>query len=163
MQGFSACPPFCREVIITLCQLILWNSFFIFFLVIVPYWDKIGLLLAKQIKHPHDFSPHYLSFLSYLFSDKNGNIIILSITFMLESISFINCSYLHNVVLIWSEIVHFFHSVPVLDQTDFEHPIFSIISSQSRTIEMDPTQKMLLSLGQERNVIYSHPVNNPLK
>ena len=82
---------------------------------------------------------------------------------MLESISFINCSYLHNVVLIWSEIVHIFHSVPVLDQTDFEHPIFSIISSQSRTIEMDPTQKMLLLLGQERNVIYSHPVNNPRK
>ena len=51
----------------------------------------------------------------------------------------------------------------VLGRTDFVHPFFSIISSQSCFIEMDLSQKMFLSLGHEKNVIYSNLVNNPFK
>ena len=39
----------------------------------------------------------------------------------------------------------------VLGQTDFEHLIFSIISSQSCFIEMDLLQKMFLLLG-DKNI-----------
>ena len=46
--------------------------------------------------------------------------------------------------------------ITVLERTDFENPIFSIISSQNCFIEMD-------SLGHERNVIYSKLVDNPFK
>ena len=51
--------------------------------------------------------------------------------------------------------------ITVLGRTDFEHPIFSIISSQSCFIEMDLSQKMLLLLGHEKNFVYSKLVNNP--
>jgi len=51
--------------------------------------------------------------------------------------------------------------ITVLGRTDIEHPIFSIISSQSCFIEMDLSQKMFLWLGHEKNVIYSKLVNNP--
>ena len=53
--------------------------------------------------------------------------------------------------------------ITVLGRTDFEHPIFSIISSQSCFIEMDLLQKMFLLLGHVKNVIYSKLVNNPFK
>ena len=53
--------------------------------------------------------------------------------------------------------------ITVLGRTDFEHPIFSIISSQTYFIEMDLLQKMFLLLGHEKNVIYSKLVNNPFK
>ena len=49
----------------------------------------------------------------------------------------------------------------VLGRTDFVHPLFSIISSQSGFIEMDLLQKMFLLVGHEKNVIYSKLVNNP--
>ena len=49
----------------------------------------------------------------------------------------------------------------VLGRTDFVHPFFSIISSQSGFIEMDLLQKMFLLVGHEKNVIYSKLVNNP--
>ena len=51
----------------------------------------------------------------------------------------------------------------VLGRTDFVHPFFSIISSQSGFIEMDLLQKMFLLVGHEKNVIYSKLVNNPFK
>ena len=51
----------------------------------------------------------------------------------------------------------------VLGRTDFVHPLFSIISSQSGFIEMDLSQKMFLLVGHEKNVIYSKMVNNPFK
>ena len=49
----------------------------------------------------------------------------------------------------------------VLGRTDFVHPLFSIISSQSGFIEIDLLQKMLLLVEREKNVIYSKLVNNP--
>ena len=49
----------------------------------------------------------------------------------------------------------------VLGRTDFVHPFFSIISSQSGFIEMDLLQKMFLLVEHEKNVIYSKLVNNP--
>ena len=51
----------------------------------------------------------------------------------------------------------------VLGRTDFVHPFFSIISSQSGIIEMDLSQKMFLLVGHEKFVIYSKLVNNPFK
>ena len=51
----------------------------------------------------------------------------------------------------------------VLGRTDFVHPLFSIISSQSGFIEMDLLQRMFLLVGHEKNVIYSILVNNPFK
>ena len=51
----------------------------------------------------------------------------------------------------------------VLGQTDFEHPIFSIIPSQSCFIEMDLLWKMLLLLRHKKNYIYSKLVNNFIK
>ena len=55
----------------------------------------------------------------------------------------------------------------VLGRTDFVHPLFSIISSQSGFIEMGLLQKMFLLVGHEKNifkyVIYSKLVNNPFK
>ena len=53
--------------------------------------------------------------------------------------------------------------ITVLGRTDFVHPLFSIISSQSGFIEMDLLQKMFLLVGHEKNVIYSKFVNNPFK
>ena len=53
--------------------------------------------------------------------------------------------------------------ITVLGRIDFEHPIFRIISSQSCFIKMDLSQKMILLLGHEKNVIYSKLVNNPFK
>ena len=49
----------------------------------------------------------------------------------------------------------------VLGRTDFVHPFFSIISSQSGFIEMDLLQKIFFLVGHEKNVIYSKLVNNP--
>ena len=46
-------------------------------------------------------------------------------------------------------------------RTDFVHPFFSIISSQSGFIEMNLSQKMFLLVGHKKNVIYSKLVNNP--
>ena len=46
---------------------------------------------------------------------------------------------------------------------EFARTIFSNISSQSCSIEMDLSQQMSLSLGHEKNVIYSNLVNNPFK
>ena len=51
----------------------------------------------------------------------------------------------------------------VLGRTDFVHPLFSIISSQSGIIEMDLLQKNIFLVGHEKNVIYSKMVNNPFK
>ena len=51
----------------------------------------------------------------------------------------------------------------VLGRTDFVHPFFSIISSQSGFIEMNLLQKMFLLVGHEKKVIYSKLVNNPFK
>ena len=51
--------------------------------------------------------------------------------------------------------------ITVLGRTDFVHPFFSIISSQSGFIEMDLLQKMFLLVGHEKYVIYSKLVNNP--
>ena len=51
----------------------------------------------------------------------------------------------------------------VLGRTDFVHPLFSIISSQSGFIEMDLLQKMFLLVGHEKNAIYSKLVSNPFK
>ena len=51
----------------------------------------------------------------------------------------------------------------VLGRTDFVHPLFSIISSQSGFIEMDLLQNMFLLVGHEKNVIYSKLVKNPFK
>ena len=49
----------------------------------------------------------------------------------------------------------------VLGRTDFVHPFFSFISSQSGFIEMNLLQKMFLLVGARKNVIYSKLVNNP--
>ena len=51
----------------------------------------------------------------------------------------------------------------VLGRTDFVHPFFSFISSQSGFIEMNLLQKMFLLVGARKNVIYSKLVNNPFK
>ena len=53
--------------------------------------------------------------------------------------------------------------IVVLGRTEFVHPLFSIISSQSGFIEMDLLQKMFLSVGHEKNVIHSKLVNNLFK
>ena len=52
------------------------------------------------------------------------------------------------------------YSITVLSLTDFEHPTFSINSSQSCFIEMDLSQKMFL-WGHKKNVVYSKLVNSP--
>ena len=51
--------------------------------------------------------------------------------------------------------------ITVLGWTDFEHPIFSIISSQNCFIEIDLSWKMFLLLRNEKNVMYLKLVNNP--
>ena len=51
----------------------------------------------------------------------------------------------------------------IYTRTDFVHPLFSIILSQSGFIEMYLLQKMFLLVGHEKNVIYSKLVNNPFK
>ena len=53
--------------------------------------------------------------------------------------------------------------ITVLGRTDFVHPLFTIVSSQSGFIDMDLLQKMFLLEGHEKNVIYSKLVNNPFK
>ena len=53
--------------------------------------------------------------------------------------------------------------IKVIGQTDFEHLIFSIISSQRCFIEMDLSLKIFLLLGHEKDVIYSKLVINPFK
>ena len=53
--------------------------------------------------------------------------------------------------------------ITVLSRTDFEHPIFSIISSQNCFIDIDLLQKMFLLLGHEKDFEYLKLVNNPFK
>ena len=50
-----------------------------------------------------------------------------------------------------------------ITRTDFVHPFFSIIPSQSGFIEMDLLQKIFLLVGHKKNVMYSKLVNNPFK
>ena len=52
--------------------------------------------------------------------------------------------------------------IKILGGTDFEHPIFTIISSQSCFIEMDLLQKIFHLLRHEKT-IYSKLVNNLFK
>ena len=71
----------------------------------------------------------------------------------LEMIENLGCSKSVRVIYIY---------ITVLGQTDFEHAIFSIISSQSCFIEMDLLQKMFILLGHEKNVIHSNWWTIPL-
>jgi len=51
--------------------------------------------------------------------------------------------------------------ITVLGRTDFEHPIFSIVSSQSFFYRDGPFIKNVSFVETRKNVIYSKLVNNP--
>ena len=55
------------------------------------------------------------------------------------------------------------NTVGYITRTDFDQPIFSIISSQSIFYPDGPIKKKILLLRHEKNVIYSKLVNNPFK